>query len=58
MTTLIQEIRGKIANGEFELSKHALDKSIMRRISVNEIRETVASGQVIEDYPDDKYGPS
>ena len=30
----------------------------MRRIRINEIRETVASGQVIEDYPDDKYRPS
>jgi Domain of unknown function (DUF4258) len=58
MTTLIEEIRQKIANNEFELSKHALDKSTKRRISINEIRETVASGLVIEDYPDDKYSPS
>jgi hypothetical protein len=25
---------------------------------VQEIREMIADGQVIEDYPDDKYGPS
>ena len=30
----------------------------LRRISVQEIRESIATGKVIEDYPDDKYGPS
>ena len=30
----------------------------MRRILVQEVRDAIASGQVIEDYPDDKYGPS
>ncbi|RUT06578.1 hypothetical protein DSM106972_028350 [Dulcicalothrix desertica PCC 7102] len=53
MIKLIEEIRQKIANNKFELSKHALDKSTKRRISINEIRETVASGLVIEDYRDD-----
>jgi hypothetical protein len=28
------------------------------RISVQEIREAIAVGEVIEDYPNDKYGPS
>jgi hypothetical protein len=30
----------------------------LRRIRVQEIREAIANGQIIEDYPDDKYGPS
>ena len=55
---MIEEMREKIAAGEFEFSKHAVDQTILRRITVKEIRETVAGGEVIEDYPDDKYGPS
>jgi hypothetical protein len=58
MTTLIEEIRGKITNDEFELSKHAVDQSILRGIKVGEIKEVAANAQVIEDYPDDKYGAS
>ena len=56
--TLIEQLREKIAADQFELSKHAVDQSIVRRIGMQELREAVAAGGVIEDYPDDKYGPS
>jgi hypothetical protein len=55
---MIDEIREKIAAGSFEFSKHAVDQSILRGISVKEIRDAFSSGDIIEDYPDDKYGPS
>jgi hypothetical protein len=55
---LIEQIRDKVAADQFEFSQHAVDQSILRRISVQELRETIACGEVIEDYPDDKYGPS
>ena len=55
---IINDIRDKVANGQFEFSQHAVDQSIVRRISVQELREAIAGGDVIEDYPDDKYGPS
>jgi hypothetical protein len=55
---MIEQIRAKIKAGRFEFSKHAVDNSILRRISVQEVREAVANGAIIEDYPDDKYGPS
>ena len=55
---MIRDLRTKIANGEFEFSQHAVDQSIIRHITVQEIREAVANGQVVEDYPDDKFGPS
>ncbi len=55
---LIQGIREKVAAGTFEFSQHATDQSILRHISVQELREAIAVGEVIEDYPDDKYGPS
>ena len=55
---MLQEIGAKIQVGSFEFSKHALDQSIIRRIRLEEIREVIASGEIIEDYPEDKYGPS
>jgi hypothetical protein len=57
-TGLIEEIRAKFVRGEFEFSKHATDQSILHEISVQEIREVVSTGTLIEDCPDDKYGPS
>jgi uncharacterized protein DUF4258 len=52
---LIDVIRAKVASNTFEFSQHAL---VLRSIGVHEVREAVASGEVIEDYPTDKYGPS
>jgi hypothetical protein len=56
--TLIEGIREKVTTAAFEFSQHAVDQSILRRISVEEIIEAIAGGEVIEDYPTDKYGPS
>jgi len=55
---MIKEIRIKFSREEFEFSKHAVDRSVLRGISVQEIREIMSVGEIIEDYPDDKYGPS
>lgn len=56
--SLIDDIREKIAADAFEFSQHAVDQSIVRHISLDEVIESIASGEVIEDYPEDKYGPS
>jgi hypothetical protein len=58
MVANIESIRQKIAEDQFEFSKHAVDQSIIRRILVREVREAIANGRIIEDYPNDKYGPS
>jgi len=55
---MIDEIRAKIANGLFEFYKHAVDQSLLRRISVQELREAIEAGEIIENYRGDKYGPS
>ena len=55
---LIDEIREKIEAEQFEFSKHAVDQSIIRLISVQETREIFGDAEVIEDDPEDKYGPS
>lgn len=56
---MIDEIRNKYISGQYEYSKHAVDQSIIRHITIAEIREAVLSeSEIIEDYPDDKYGSS
>jgi hypothetical protein len=55
---MIEQIRTKIQAGQFEFSKHAVDQSVLRRISVQELRGAIANAEIIENYPDDKYGPS
>ena len=55
---MIDQLRSKVAANQFEFTRHALDQSILRGITVEELREAIANGEVIEDYPEDKYGPS
>ena len=55
---ILSGIQDKVGDGVFEFSQHATDQTIVRGIRVQEIREAVAAGELIEDYADDKYGPS
>jgi len=56
---MLEEIQSKILQHQNEFSKHAVDQTIIRDISVAEVEETISGRcEIIEDYPDDKYGPS
>jgi hypothetical protein len=56
---LLDDIRMKIAARQYEFSKHAVDQTIVRGIGVAELEEAISNrSEVIEDYPEDKYGPS
>ena len=54
----LDEIRTKIRNWQFELSRHATNQSIIRRITMQEVCEAIEKCEILEDYPEDKYGPS
>lgn len=56
--SLLDEICTKIENWQFELSRHAANQSIIRRITMQEVREAIENCEMLEDYPEDKYGPS
>jgi hypothetical protein len=56
--SIVDDIRTKVDNDDFEFSQHATDQIIVRHISVQEVREAISTSEMIEDYPDDKYGPS
>jgi hypothetical protein len=56
---MLEEIQTKILRRQYEFTKHAVDQSIIRDISVAEVEEAMlGKSEVVEDYPDDKYGPS
>jgi len=54
----IEGIRVKINTGEYRFSDHAVKNMIKRSIDRIGIEEAVLSGEIIEEYPDDKYSPS
>ena len=57
--TQIAKIIENIIHKKYEFSRHALDQSIVRDIGVLEMEQAVLENAVIiEDYPNDKYGPS
>lgn len=55
---MIDRLRDKIQRGLVEYSLHATRQLISRNISPEEVAQCVLAGEVIEDYPQDKYGPS
>jgi hypothetical protein len=54
----LEEIRGKVKNGDYRLSGHAVKRMIEKLIDRSEVEEAILLGEVIEQYPDDKYSPS
>ena len=54
----LSEIRRQLTGGEFEFSRHAFRRVVERNISEQEIREAGVETEIIENYPDDKYGRS
>jgi hypothetical protein len=54
----LDAIKAKFQRNEFEFSQHAVDQTLLRHITIQEIREAIAASELIEDYPNDKYGPS
>lgn len=55
---MIDLIRDKFRAGEVEYSLHAVKQMTARNITTNEVLNCALAGEVSEDYPDDKYGPS
>ncbi len=54
---MIEKIHEKFLNNHYEFSEHALNQTLLCQISVSEIKQAVLR-KLIEDYPNDKYGPS
>lgn len=54
----IKEIISLVSKNKYRVSDHAVKRMIKRTIDLKEIKEVVLNGEIIEEYPDDKYSPS
>jgi hypothetical protein len=54
----IDSIRASFSTRDYQFTAHASDRAAKRAIRSVEIEQAIATGEVIEDYPNDKYGPS
>ena len=57
MEVKINSIREAIKQGKYCFTIHAFERCIERNISPNEVKEAILNGDIIEYYPQDKYGP-
>ena len=55
---IIDNIRKRVEDGAYALTIHGFERCVERNISPDEIKYVILSGEIIEDYPKDKYGPS
>ncbi len=54
----ISLIQDKIRKGQYYWRQHAIERSIDRQVAEEEVAEVILSGEIIEEYSEDKYGPS
>ena len=54
----LEEIQAQCARGEIEFSDHAIMRMRLRKITSEEILQALAQTEILEFYPDDKYGAS
>ncbi|MBN1227756.1 MAG: DUF4258 domain-containing protein [Deltaproteobacteria bacterium] len=55
MIKIIKELVGK---DEYRFTLHGFERCIERDIEISDIKYAIMAGESIEDYPEDKYGPS
>ncbi|OHB98291.1 MAG: hypothetical protein A2W74_02045 [Planctomycetes bacterium RIFCSPLOWO2_12_38_17] len=55
---MIEQIRQKIKRGEYIITRHAQKRCDARKISLDEIKHVIYTGEIIENYPYDKPYPS
>jgi hypothetical protein len=54
----IAHIQDKVRKRQYFWRQHAIERSIEREITEDEVTEVILNGEIIEEYPEDKYGPS
>lgn len=54
----IEEIHNKIRQRKYSFSDHSVKRMIKRNVTRQEVESIILAGEIIEEYPDDKYSPS
>ena len=55
---MIERIKKQVKAGNYRFTVHGFERCVERHISPIEVKSAILSGEVIEDYPKDKYGAS
>jgi hypothetical protein len=55
---MIERIKKQVRAENYRFTLHGFERCVERRISPNEVKHAILSGEVIEEYPEDKYGQS
>ncbi len=55
---MIESVKERVESGEYRLTVHAFERCVERNISPEQIKSVILSAEIIEEYPEDKYGPS
>ncbi len=55
---MIEKIKNQVKTGDYRFTIHGFERCVERHISPKEVKYAILSGEVIEEYSQDKYGPS
>ena len=55
---VIKAIKKQVNAGNYRFTIHGFERCVERHISPNEVKYAILSGEIIEEYPEDKYRPS
>jgi len=55
---MLEDIKRKVVIGDYRLTLYAFERCVERNVSPDELKDVILSGEIIESYPVDKYGPS
>jgi len=55
---MLDEIKKKVSIGDYRLTIHAFERCVERNVFPDELKDVILSGEIIENYPEDKYVPS
>ena len=54
----IKEIQNRIRQRKYRFSGHYVKRMIKRNMTRQDVESAILTGEIIEEYPDDKYSPS
>ena len=55
---MLDEIKRRVIIGDYRLTIHAFERCVERNVSPDDLKDVILSGEIIENYPVDKFGPS
>ena len=55
---MIERIKKQVKAGNYRFTIHAFERCAERRISPKDVKYAILSGEIIEEYSEDKYGSS